>query len=420
VDQDEAAKAKAAAAAKQQQVLQGLLGVAVGGNQAPSAQSQLLAGQQAAPQQGAPQAPPQLTQQQAIDRVIAINPDLGFKLQKAVGIKNQADADDAGRRAFTIRNTPEANQSSVIMQNVTELRNMGSVTRANKLEQLLDLPFEERNQQLEVLERSLLTPEQRLKPEGGSGGLASAKTEILGNGTTIQALPSGEVQVRNPSGEVVTGQARLDALKESQEFRIESQRQEAGVAVSRAREVATATKRADRVSKLKSELSERNRNAARQNIRLNQALKAAASATQGTAGAVKLQLGKLLPGVDVGNEAILDQSLKQLAVDQLQSFKGPTTDFEFGVVESTTGAIGDPKTANIARLKSLQRATWFQRRELEQFSRHTKTGGDPDTFAFNFGEPIKTKKGVFTLQDIQDTAVDNNFSIEETIKRLNQ
>jgi hypothetical protein len=251
-------------------------------------------------------------------------------------------------------------------------------------------------------------------------GQASAKTEILADGTTIQALPDGTVNVRNPSGQVVTGQDRLDVLKSSAQFGIETKEKEAKVAVERARGVAGATQREKRVSDIKTELSTRNRNARRESVRLNQALKVASTASQGIVGASKLQLGKIFPDIDVTNEALLDQTLKQLAIDQLQNFKGPTTDFEFGQVEATTGSIGDPRTANIARLKSLQRANWFNRREFEQFNRHAKSGGDPDTFSFNFGEPVKTKKGVFTLQQIQDTAVSKNLSIEETLKRLNE
>lgn len=265
-----------------------------------------------------------------------------------------------------------------------------------------------------------LLEQQIASSRNGPSGLASAKTEMLPGGAVIQALPDRSVEVRDPLGRVVEGEEREAVLSQSQKFKLETQQKEADIAINRARGVAEATQRAGRVSAIKSELSERNRNAARQGIRLNQALKVASEATQGAAGAAKIKLAKLFPGIDVTNEALLDQGLKQLAVDQLQLFKGPTTDFEFGVVESTTGALGDPKTANVARLKSLQRASWFQRRELDQFSRHTKSGGDPDTFSFNFGEPVKTKKGVFTLQDLQDTAVANNLSIDDTLKRLNK
>lgn len=259
-----------------------------------------------------------------------------------------------------------------------------------------------------------------LKPAVGAGGLASAKTEIFDDGTVIQSLPDKTVQVTNPAGQIVTGQERLDTLQRSSQFRLGIQEKEADIAVRKAQEIATATQRASRVSSITKELSTRNRNAARESIKLNQALNVAGTAEQGLTGSVKLRLAKLVPGIDVTNEALLAQSLKSLALDQLQNFKGPTTDFEFGVTEDIAGKLGDPRTANIARIKSLQRAAWFNQREFKQFQKHIKAGKDPDTFGFNFGEQIKTKRGEFSLQDIQDTAVENNLSIEETIKRLNQ
>lgn len=207
------------------------------------------------------------------------------------------------------------------------------------------------------------------------------------------------------------------AVQETPEQRREA---EATSKIDIALKSATAKAKVARTSAIKKELSTRNRDAAREQVRLNQALKVASTADQGITGAVALQLAKLVPGIDVTNEALLDQTLGQLTIDQLQKFKGPTTDFEFSKAQQTVGAVGDSKTANIARLKSLQRANWFNRREFEQFKRHSGSGGDPDSFSFNFGEPVKTKKGVFTLRDIQDTAVQNNLSIEETIKQLNK
>lgn len=261
---------------------------------------------------------------------------------------------------------------------------------------------------------------QGLPGEGGKTGLASAKTEILADGTVVQSLPTGQVQVIDPSGQIVTGQARLDALDRAQEFALSQKQREADIAVGETRSKKAAELKAKRTSTIREELSTRNRNAARESVRLNQALNLVEKADQGITGSLKLQLARLLPGIDVENEAVLDQTLKSLAVEQLQNFKGPTTDFEFGVVESTTGAIGDPRSANRARLNSLKRNNWFNRREFEQFNRHIKAGGDPDDFRFNFGETIKTKKGEFTLKDLQDTAVDGNKTIEEVLRRLNK
>lgn len=259
-----------------------------------------------------------------------------------------------------------------------------------------------------------------LNPVAQKGGLASAKTEILEDGSAIQGLPSGEVIVRDPSGQIVEGQARLDVLKQASATKFRRQEKEAGLAVSKAQRIAAAGEREKRVSSLKTELSTRNRNAARSRVRVRGALKVAGQATQGIRGTVKLKLAKLFPDIDVTNEALLDQSLKQLALDELQNFKGPTTDFEFGVTEQIAGAVGDPTTANIARLKSLDRATWFNRREFEQFNQHVKAGGDPDDFAFDFNEKVRTGKGLHSLQDLQDTAVFHNLTIEEVIKRLSK
>ncbi len=178
--------------------------------------------------------------------------------------------------------------------------------------------------------------------------------------------------------------------------------------------------KARRTSEITKELSTRNRDAARNGVRLRRALLLAQKSEQGLTAEVKIGMSKIFPNIDVTDEASLDSALLQLSLDQLQNFKGPTTDFEFGVAASTVGSLGDSKTANIARIKSLDRARWFNQREFDQFKRHTKSGGDPDDFSFNFGEPVKTKKGVFTLQDLQDSAVQNNLTIEEVIKRLNQ
>ena len=200
----------------------------------------------------------------------------------------------------------------------------------------------------------------------------------------------------------------------------ETEQEKADIDVSKTERKEIIRKRVSRSSDIKQELSERNRGAARSARTLRQALTLAEQASQGLTGTAKLKLSRLLPGIDASNEASLDSTLKQLALEQLQQFKGPTTDFEFGVTQSITGALGQSKESNIARIKSLDRARFFNEREIKQFNQHTRDGGDPDNFSFNFAEIVKTKKGPFSLQDIQDTAVENNLTIEETIQRLNQ
>jgi hypothetical protein len=83
----------------------------------------------------------------------------------------------------------------------------------------------------------------------GTTGLASAKTEILESGATIQALPTGETVVRDPSGKIAQGEERLDVLKEAQTQVQEKRQREADVTVSTAKrveQVKKATQTADK------------------------------------------------------------------------------------------------------------------------------------------------------------------------------
>jgi|GEM_PF-2228264 len=260
---------------------------------------------------------------------------------------------------------------------------------------------------------------------GGKAGLPSAKTEIDElTGSTIQVIPTGpgtsEVIVTNPAGDRVEGQSRLDVLKNSRLAAEHKETTSTNLAVKKAREVAGAQARQSRISEVTKEYGDQRRLAQSSEIRLREASILAEKATQGLSGDLKIGFAKLFPSIDVSDEAALGAALKTLALDQLQKFKGPTTDFEFGVTEDISGKLGDPKTANIARIKSLQRNNWFVKRQAEQFRSHVKAGGDAESFDFNFGEPIKTKRGVVTLRDLQDTAVHNNISVDDVLKRLNQ
>lgn len=83
----------------------------------------------------------------------------------------------------------------------------------------------------------------------GTTGLASAKTEILESGATIQALPTGETVVRDPSGNIAQGEERLAVLKEAQTQVQEKRQREADVTVSTAKrveQVKKATQTADK------------------------------------------------------------------------------------------------------------------------------------------------------------------------------
>lgn len=213
-----------------------------------------------------------------------------------------------------------------------------------------------------------------------------------------------------------TGQSRRVDVEGAKQ-RTSSQKREAELKQAIATE--TAKGKVARTNKMKAEFGERNRGAARARIATAEALKLVANADQGIFGATKLQLSKLLPGIDPSNEAALDSALNRLALEQLQKFKGPTTDYEFNVTQSIVGKISDSKEANNARLKSLERNNWFQQRESQQFDSFIENGGDPDKFDFNFDEKMTLGGAQYSLKQLQDTAVHYTLSIEEVMEQIN-
>tara|TARA_R110000851_G_scaffold105683_2_gene224291 strand:+ start:1535 stop:2785 length:1251 start_codon:yes stop_codon:yes gene_type:complete len=235
-------------------------------------------------------------------------------------------------------------------------------------------------------------------------------------------------QVSTPVFNPATGQTQLvpveGAIQEtpnqvsSREFK--AAQDQAALDVETTGKKETIKKTVARTSELKKEFSERRRLAARSTRRVKEAQKLAQNATQGVAGQGKLALARLFPGIDASNEGALSSAFKGLALDELQKFKGPTTDFEFAVTEDIAGSLGSSASANIARLASLERANWFIDRESQQFNDHVKAGHSPDEYFFNFNELVTPKKGgkSYSLQSLQDTAVANHISIDEVMKRL--
>lgn len=84
-------------------------------------------------------------------------------------------------------------------------------------------------------------------PGGSGGGLASAKTEILGNGTVIKVLPNGQTVVEDPTGRVVTGAARQAAIQAANEAEVAGEQRNAQMLLAAQR----GDKYVDRVQQLK-------------------------------------------------------------------------------------------------------------------------------------------------------------------------
>ena len=196
------------------------------------------------------------------------------------------------------------------------------------------------------------------------------------------------------------------------------------IAVEEQRIQSETTARVQRGSALKSEYSTKARQSASSAVKLSEALQLAKVSDQGLTGTGKLYLSRVFPGMDISNEVALDSALLGLALDGLQQFKGPTTDFEFGIVQSISGSLLGSAKANQARISSLQRNNWFVQEEFNQFNDWVDAGEDPDRFRFNFNKLITVGKGDkeqdITLQDLQETAVHYGISIDEALATLNR
>lgn len=195
--------------------------------------------------------------------------------------------------------------------------------------------------------------------------------------------------------------------------------EKSGLEVQTAQQVKKAELSEKRTSDYNTTMNDQLKLANSSTANVEKALIAAEKATQGLPGEAKVMLSSLGFPIDVTDEAQLDAATKEITLQNLQAFKGPTTDFELNYSADIGGSLGSGKSANVARLNAVKRANWFKKQEVDQFRNHMKNGGTADDFSFDFDKPIKTKKGEFTLRDLQDTAVHNNMPVEEVLRKLN-
>jgi hypothetical protein len=128
----------------------------------------------------------------------------------------------------------QSNNIQGVQQKLTARRNLllsqgrDTVETDNALSMLANNPQELLQKTNEVIG---VAQQQGILKAPNQGGMASAKTEILADGSVVQALPNGEVQVRDPSGIIVTGQARLDALNTSRQAALSTRQDESNIKI---------------------------------------------------------------------------------------------------------------------------------------------------------------------------------------------
>ena len=141
------------------------------------------------------------------------------------------------------------------------------------------------------------------------------------------------------------------------------------------------------------------------------------NATQGLMAPVENFFSKLGFPIDMTQEGALDSAFTQFALQELQSFKGPTTDFEFGVSERVAGRITDPKTSNKAKLGILKATAWLEDEKQRQFSQfRQQKGNKPTDFRFDENRKVKINGKEMTIAEAFDDKLNIALGVEPSKK----
>jgi len=145
---------------------------------------------------------------------------------------------------------------STLQNRLLDLRNQGLPTI--ETEEGLALLDSDPNELIRQSQNAIELDERGSKKTG----LASAKTDILETGATIQSLPSGQVVVRNAEGSQVEGQDRLDVLNKAAQTKQDRLQQQSERTVETARKIeqvkdstATADKAFGMVDKIRENIA---------------------------------------------------------------------------------------------------------------------------------------------------------------------
>jgi len=137
------------------------------------------------------------------------------------------------------------------------------------------------------------------------------------------------------------------------------------------------------------------------------------------------QLARVIPGFgelfDVEDRQAASAQINSFILDQMQAFKGSTSERELDFATQTVQQLGNTPESNAMIARNFENAIFLALQENKQFDDLVKEGGKPRDFVFNFQKVILPNHPTFgdiTLDDIQTTAFENGISMEEAIKEL--
>jgi len=114
--------------------------------------------------------------QQAINELIANNPEKAKGILNSLGINNQQNADEASSWAYTLENTPVELRGNLIQQRVDKLSAEGR--DPSDTASFLNMSPEEQNQVASVIQMAALSTKERMEQQGGGGNTPAGQAEF--------------------------------------------------------------------------------------------------------------------------------------------------------------------------------------------------------------------------------------------------
>lgn len=159
--------------------------------------------------------------QQAMSQLQGYDPQLAQQIQSGQQRKQQLELQQAAQQQ-TLATQQQATQRKHTLKNQEILTDIfekaGQFPTAEEGKAFADAEVAKYGGELgEVLPFTDEAYEQAKQAGSKAAGMASAKTKIFADGTSLAVLPSGESEMRNKAGDVVEGDERLKVLEESLE-----------------------------------------------------------------------------------------------------------------------------------------------------------------------------------------------------------
>jgi len=174
-----------------------------------------------------------LTLEQKKQMAREIDPIEAERMFKVTGIDSASQRADASRFASQLETTPFAQRSGLINARVQKLQSEGR--DAKDTIELLSMDEKTQNQAALGIQLADLSTKERLGLKAKQSALAAKRVEakdvksskILDNGTVITVLKNNETTVTGPDGTELEGDARVQAIRDAQEFGVDVQQRRA-------------------------------------------------------------------------------------------------------------------------------------------------------------------------------------------------